>query len=266
MDIQCLKENKCCWLIAVPLAVLTLYLGALTLNEIKEGKYIGQTADLTNVFTISDTGEVYSKPDLAITTISVVSEKKTVADAISDNTEKMNAIIESAKGNGVEEKDLKTTNFYISPVYEWQKTADCGYYPCPEGKRVLTGYEVTQSLQVKIRDLEKVGKIIQDATNSGANQIGDLQFTIEKEDELKSQAREEAINKVKAKAQVLVEQLGVKIVKIVSYSENVGYNYPYPTYSSKAVGMGGGAEDATAQIQTGENKIEISVSITYEFR
>lgn len=265
MDIQCLKENKCCWLIAIPLIVLTFYLGVLTLNKIKEGKYIGQTAELTNTFVVSDTGTVYSKPDLAITTISVVSEEKTVAEAMADNTKKMNAIIESVKGNGVEEKDLKTTNFYISPMYEWEKVAECTYYPCPEGKRTLVGYSITQSLEVKIRDMEKVGEIIQGATDSGANQVGDLQFTIEEADNLKSQAREEAINKVKAKAKVLAEQLGVKIVKIASYSEGGVYNYPSATYSSKAVGMGG-AEDATAQIQTGENKTEVTVSITYEFR
>ncbi len=266
MDIQCLKENKCCcWLIAIPLIVLTAYVGVLTFNKIKESKYIGQTAELKNTFTISDTGDVYSKPDLAITTLSVVSEKKTVADAMSDNTDKMNAIIKSVKDNGVEDKDIKTVSFYISPVYEYQSAAACSYYPCPDGKRVLTGYQVTQSLQVKIRDLGKVGEIIQGATDNGANQVGDLQFTIENEDGLKSQAREEAINKVKAKAAVLAGQLGVKIIRIVSYSEGGGYSYLDSVYSAKSVAMGGG-ESATPQIQTGENKTEVTVSITYEFR
>ncbi len=265
MDIQCLKENKyCCWLIAIPLIVLTAYIGVLTLNKIKESRYIGETSDIRNAFTISDTGEVYSKPDLAVTTLSVVSEKKTVAEAMSDNTEKMNAIIKSVGDNGVEDKDMKTVNFYISPVYEYQSAVSCGYYPCPDGKRVLTGYQITQSLQVKIRDLEKVGEIIQGATDNGANQVGDLQFTIENEDDLKSQAREEAIDKVKAKAEALAKQLGVKIVRIVSYSESGAYNYPEALYSAKAVGMGGG--DSVPQIQTGENKIEATVSITYEFR
>lgn len=265
MDIQCLKENKCCcWLIAIPLIVLTAYVGVLTFNKIKESRYIGQTADLRNTFTISDTGDVYSKPDLAVTTLSVLSEKKTVTDAMSDNTEKMNAVIKSVKDNGVEDKDMKTVGFNITPVYEYQGSTACGYYPCPDGKRVLTGYQVTQSLQVKIRDLGKVGEIIQGATDNGANQVGDLQFTIENEDSLKSQAREEAINKVKVKAETLAKQLGVKIVRIVSYSEGGGYSYPEAAYSSKAVGMGGG--DTTPQIQTGENKTEVTVSITYEFR
>jgi hypothetical protein len=265
MDIQCLKGNKCChWILALPLIVLTAYFGVLTYNKIQESKYIGQTAEQKNTFTISDTGEVYAKPDLAITTLSVISEQKTVAEAMSDSTKKMNAIVKSVKDSGVEDKDIKTVGFYISPVYEWQSEVKCVYYPCPEGKRILTGYEITQSLQVKIRDLEKIGDIIQGATDNGANQVGDLQFTIEKEDDLKKQAREGAINKVKDKAKILADQLGVKIVRIVSYSEGGGYNYPTAVYSEKAVSASGG--DATPQIQTGENKIEATVSITYEFR
>jgi len=265
MDIQCLKGNKCChWILALPLIVLTAYFGVLTYNKIQESKYIGQTAEQKNTFTISDTGEVYSKPDLAITTLSVISEEKTVAIAMSDNTKKMNAIVESVKNNGVAEKDIKTVSFYITPVYEYEKAADCTYYSCPQGKRILTGYQITQSLEVKIRNLEKVGEIIQGATGNGANQVGDLQFTIEKEDDLKKQAREEAINKVKVKAKILADQLGVKIVRIVSFSEGGGYNYQNNLYLEKAVSMGGG--DAAPQIQTGENKIETTVSITYEFR
>jgi len=247
------------------LIILAVFLLALTVstivgiqNKIKEGKYIGQEIETKNTITVSDKGEVYAKPDLALTDFSVITEKKTVAEAMSENAEKMNAVIDFIKEQGVEDKDLKTVNFNIYPRYEWYDTIQ--FYP--QGKRVLVGYEVQQSLEVKIRDMEKIGDIIQGATDAGANQVGDLQFTIDNPDELKKQARGQAIEKAKNKAEELASQLGVKLVRITNFSESgvIPYYYGF----EKAVGMGGGEEAPAPEIETGENKIEITVSITYE--
>ena len=247
------------------LIILAVFLLALTVstivgiqNKIKEGKYIGQEIETKNTITVSDKGEVYAKPDLAITTFSVAIEKKTVAEAMKENAKKMNAVIDSVKEQGVEDKDLKTVNFNIYPRYEWYDTIQ--FYP--QGKRVLVGYEVQQSLEVKIRDMEKIGDIIQGATDAGANQVGDLQFTIDNQDEFKKQARGQAIEKAKNKAEELASQLGVKLVRITNFSESGVIPYYYGL--EKAVGMGGGEEAPAPEIETGENKIEITVSITYE--
>jgi hypothetical protein len=123
------------------------------------------------------------------------------------------------------------------------------------------GYEVTQSLEVKIRNMEKIGNIIEGATAAGANEVGDLQFTIDKQDELKSQARKEAIEKAKAKAKEIADQLGVKLVKITNFSENEVLPVPRPYFMEKVATE---EKAGTPQIQTGENKIEVQVSITYE--
>ncbi len=216
-----------------------------------------------NTITVSDTGTIYAKPDLVLTTASVVTEAKTVAEGLSENTKKMNAVILAVKNEGVEEKDLKTTSFNIYPRYEWYEPWTCDI-PCPSGKRVLVGYEITQSLQIKIRNMEKVGTIIQSATDAGANEVSDLQFTIDKEDELKAQARAEAINKAKAKAEELAKQLGIRLVRISNFSESGVVPYFYSMKEAAPLGMGGGTE--MPEIQTGENKIEVTVSITYEIR
>jgi len=247
-------------LVAAFLIVLIASYAAGTFNKIKEWKYIGQDVVTKNSITISESGEIYAKPDLAITSFSVITEAKTVAEAISENAKKMNAVMAAVKNQGVEEKDLKTINFSISPHYDYYDTSKI--YPY-EGKRVLTGYDVTQSLQVKIRNMEKVGNIIQAAVDSGSNEASDLQFTIDNQDALEKQAREQAINKVKAKAQEISGQLGVKLVKITSFSENNYTPYYWAMEKSAApAGLGGG--DAVPQIATGENKIQVTVSITYE--
>ena len=96
------------------IVVFTVLLVALTLftlvsiqNKIKEGKYIGQEIETKNTITVSDSGEIFAKPDLAIVIFSVVNEAKTVAKAMEENSEKMNAVINSMKNKGIEEKDLK---------------------------------------------------------------------------------------------------------------------------------------------------------------
>jgi len=245
-----------CIILMIFLFVLTIYVFVGIQNKVKEGRYIGQEIESKNTITVSGSGEVYTKPDLAFTTFSVITEKKQVAEAIGKNTEKMNAIIGSIEEQGVEKKDLKTTDFRVYPRYEWQEKTR--FYP--SGKRVLVGYEIRQSLEVKIRDMEEIGVIIQKATDSGANQVGDLRFTVDDEDEIKKQARGQAIDEAKEKAKELASQLGVKLVRIVSFNEG-GIAPRYYAFE-EAIGMEG--EDKAPQIEVGENKIEVNVSITYE--
>jgi len=255
-----LKEKEKC-LCATLLVIFGIFLITLIISEAIDIRDKIQMTE--NTITVADSGEVYAKPDLALTTFSVITEEKTVAEALSKNTEKMNAVIDFVKDQGVEEKDLKTTSFNIYPRYEYQRV-EPEIYPYPPGKRVLVGYEVTQSLEVKIRDMAKIGDILQGATDAGANQAGDLQFTIDKEDELKKQAREQAIEKAKTKAKELASQLGVNLVRISNFSESSIIPRYYDYGLEKAAAMGVGEEAPQPQIETGENKIEVTVTITYE--
>lgn len=248
-------------------AVFVIFLIALTIstivdvqNKIKQGRYIGQEVETKNTITVSGTGEAYAKPDLALITFSVRNESKTVSSAMAENTANMNAIISVIKSKGIKDKDLKTTSFNVYPRYEWQKE-QAETWPHSEGKRVLVGYEISQSLQVKIRDLNKMGEIIQGATDAGANQVGSLQFTIDDQDSLKKEARKEAIEEAKEKAEELADQLGIKLVRITSFSEG-GVVPRYYDYALKESAIS--SESPMPQIETGENKIEVSVSITFE--
>lgn len=247
------------------LVFLVVWLGVAIQNSIKQGRYIGRDIESRETITVSGQGEVYAKPDLALIDFSVISQAKTVDGAMADNTGKMNGVIDFIKGLGVGDKDLKTTNFNIYPRYEWQEAGTC-FPPCPVGRRALVGYEVHQSLQVKIRDMEKIGEIIQGSTAAGANEVGSLRFTIDNQDELKKQARAEAIEKAKIKAKELSSQLEVKLVRITNFSE--GSSLPRSYDFSEAAMMGKGMEEQALEpdIETGENKIEINVSITYEIR
>jgi len=243
----------------VLLSALTIFIVVLivstsvgVVNKIKEGRYISQNVRMRNSIVISETGEVYAEPDLAVISFAVINEAKSVTYAMNENSATMNDVVDAIKEQGVEDKDLKTTSFNIYPRYEYSE----GTY----GKRILVGYEVAQELQVKIRDLGKIGTIIERATDSGANRVEDLYLTIDKQDALKKQAREQAIAQAKTKAEELTLQLNVKLGKIVSFSENF-YVPRYDVQYSMKEGIGGGE---VPDIQTGENKISVSVIITYE--
>lgn len=273
-------SKKYFWIILCIFSViLSIYVFVLAINEFKAGKYIGRSSAMQNTITVSGKSELYSKPDLAKMSFSVVNEAKTVAEAVKNNAEKMNEIIATVKKLGVEEKDLKTTGFSIAPHYNYIKGVINDEMPLRsnamspiepqkaiqssiiEEKRVLTGYDVTQTLEVKIRAFEKISDIIDGATNSGANQVGDLQFSIDEPEKLQNQAKDEAINDAKIKAKELSNKLGVKLVKIVNfYENNYGVSYDYATKDS-AMGI---SAAPSPRVEPGQSKIEANVNIVYE--
>ncbi|KKQ76033.1 MAG: hypothetical protein US98_C0053G0011 [Parcubacteria group bacterium GW2011_GWC1_38_6] len=239
----------------------------IAVNQIKGSRYIGKYPEGQNTITVEGTGKIYAKPDLAVTSFSVQIEQKTVAGAMDENAKKMNAIIEAIKKTGINEKDIKTTNFYVYPRYEWRGSGVvCLAFPCPspDQTRVLVGYEVTQTLEVKIRDMAKIGDTIKIATDLGANQINDVSFTIDNVDELKNQARAEAIKQAREKAKDLASQLNVRLIGVVGFQDGGGIGIPRMA-EGYAMGIGGGEDKSeTPQIETGERVIESNVSIIYE--
>jgi len=136
----CDCKPKIIFILAIVFVVFLIALTASTIvdvqNKIKQGRYIGQDVEIKNTVTVSGTGEVYSKPDLALITFSVRNEAETVSAAMAENTAKMNAIISIMKSKGIEDKDLKTTSFNVYPRHEWQK-AQKEIWPQPDGKHKL---------------------------------------------------------------------------------------------------------------------------------
>jgi len=226
-------------------------------------RYIGAGVQPTNVISVSGYGEAFGAADIATFSFSVVSEKSTVAAAQTDATNKINAITKYIKDAGVAEKDIQTTDYSVYPQYEYNQIV-CVSYPCPSGRQVLKGYQVRQTTTIKVRDLAKAGELLTGVGGKGATEMSGLQFTFDDPNKLQNDARGKAISDAKAKADQLAKQLGVSLVRVVSFNENGG-GYPGPMYT-KAVGMGGDAVQSAPEISVGQNKVSISVSITYEIR
>ncbi len=209
----------------------------------------------TNVISISATGEVFVKPDVAQLSASVVREALTVADAQKQHTEAINRVTEILRQSGIEDKDIKTSAYNIFPLYDYIETKG----------RVFKGYEVSQTLDVKIRNLDNVGKVLAGATEAGANQIGGISFVIDDQDAVKREARKQAIDKAKEKASQIESDLGIKLGKLINFSESGG---DFPIYKfAEGLGMGGdiGAVPAP-DLPAGENQVLVTVNLTYEIK
>lgn len=252
----------------VTVVLLALFLGLKSLAELKGLRYIGAGVMATNMITVSGYGESFGAPDIATFSFSVNSEKKTVAAAQAEATEKINAIIDYLAEAGIDKKDIRTTDYSVYPQYDYQ-TQDClpGIY-CSGGKQVLRGYQVRQTTTVKIRDTAKAGDVLSGVGSKGATEVSSLNFTFDNPNQLEDDARGKAIADAKQKAHELAKQLGVKLVRVVSFNENSGGN-PSPMYArDMAYGLGGAVESkATApEISIGQNKVQNYVSVTYEIR
>ncbi len=209
-----------------------------------------------NQITVSGEGKVYAKPDVAIVNLGVTTQGQTTADVIKSNTDKMNAVIQSVKDSGVDEKDILSTTYNLSPFYDYTQAAG----------RTFKGYTLQQNIEVKIRDFTKIGDVLAKSTVAGANLVGDLQFTIDNPEQFKEQARAKAIEQAKASAQNLAKESGIKLGKLINVYENYS---PYPVmYNSKAMGMGGGVEvpAPVPTIQPGQQEVNITITLTYQVR
>jgi uncharacterized protein YggE len=250
----------------IAVILLGVFLAVQAIGGVLGWKYIGSGVAASNTISVSGHGEALAVPDIATFTYSVVSEKPTVAAAQADATAKANAVTAYLKSAGIDTKDIQTSGYSINPQYDYT-TQVCTNGFCPGGKQVLRGYEVRQSTTVKVRDTAKAGDLLAGVGEKGATELSGLSFTFDKPDAPQTEARDKAIADAKAKADVLAKQLGVTLVRVVSFNENSAGGYPRPMAYSTAVGNQ--AKDLAAvapEISVGQNNVTDDVTVTYEIK
>jgi uncharacterized protein YggE len=253
----------------VLMVVGIVFLAAQSVLAVRSWKLTDDKAGSPEI-SVSGKGEAFAVPDMATFTYSVIEDGKTVKEAQDKATKKTNDALAYLKNAGVEEKNIRTVGYNINPRYNYEtKVCPAGTY-CVPGREVLVGYQVSQSVEVKVKDTTKAGDLLSGIGSIGVQNVSGLSFTIENEDSILADARAKAIADAKAKAEVLAKDLGVKIVRIKTFQENIG-GFPIYAYESKASldvanqaadGRGG----AAPSLPTGENKVTSNVSITFEIR
>ena len=196
-------------------------------------------------------GSVSQAPDLATISFGVTKRSSTVSDAQNQTNKAIDSVLENLKNLGISEKDLKTTNYSVNPNYNF------------EGIQKISGYTVTQNIELKIKDINNTNKAIDAITANGGNLIGQVQFGFDDKTKakLEDKARKEAVKNAKEKAQSLANSAGIRLGKIINVTESQdNFPRPIPFESAKA----GIQETPSTNITPGENNIKISVTLTYE--
>jgi uncharacterized protein len=250
--------------------IVAVYFSVRVIAELKEYQFIGGGAPASNVISFNGQGEVSAVPDLATVSFTLRASEKVVSTAQEKIANKEKKVLDFLDTQGIDKKDIKTQNYSSYPKYEW-KQAVCpppGITEifCLPGENVLVGYEVSENISVKIRDLEKVGAVVAGLGSIGVDQMNGPNFSIDDEDGLEAEARKLAIKDARAKAEALASDLGVRLVRIVSFSESGGYPEPYYARGATALDYAETAQAPTPELPTGENTITSNVNITYEIR
>ncbi|MCD5382110.1 MAG: SIMPL domain-containing protein [Candidatus Pacebacteria bacterium] len=255
------KYMRMLFALVLIMGIVALY--AYTQRTLKEAQYLtGNAATIS----VSGEGEVLARPDIASFSFSVRAEATEAAAAQAQSAEAVNAILAYLKDEGIAEEDAKTQKYQLRPQYDYVR-ATCAVGTCSDSKRVLRGYEVNQSVIVKVRDTGAAGALLAGVGERGATSISELNFTVDEEDVHVVAAREKAIADAKDKAQELADDLGVQLVRIVGFNEAGGGRIDYMAETrmmpfDDAVGV----VAMVPEMPVGENTFTSNVSITYEVK
>lgn len=246
------------------LTFLALFLFAQAMSTL--GNLDRPANPATDTITVQGNGQATLPPDVANVSFTVQNTAAAVADAQVATTKQANAAIDFVKGQDVADKDVKTLSYDISPQYSYPNPCAPGM-ACPlyTSSPKIIGYQVSETIQVTMRDLTKVGALLGGLGKLSVQNISGPNFALDDSTAGYDAARADAITKAKVQATLLAKQLDVHLGKIVNFSESSG-NVVYP----RAYSMSVGATDAKAapvpSVPSGENTYNASVSITYEIR
>jgi uncharacterized protein YggE len=235
-------------------------IGALVLGAMSWAAPVAaQQASITQTIAgtrldVSATGEVTRVPDVAVISAGVVTRSPTANAAMQEAADRMSKVLAALKRAGVTERDIQTGSVNLNPEYR---------YPENQAPQ-LVGYTASNSLTIRFRNIRSSGKILDALVAEGANQINGPNLTIDKPEAALDEARANAIAIGRSRAELYARSLGMRIARVVSISENGGYAVPPPAPPPMAM-MARGERDSTS-IQPGEQKLQVSLAITYELQ
>lgn len=241
--------NKKIWFSGALIALLVVVM--VSFSGVKAESAVGKYSPPRSL-SVSGTGVIKAAPDMARIVLGYVNEEKDAKTSQENNAKVSNEIVRVLKEMGIADKDLQTTEFSINPIYT--------YYPDKEP--VIRGYQTSNMLSVAVRDIAKIGTVIDVGSRAGANRFQNINFDIADREILKFQAIEEAMRDARKKAEAALKPEGEKILQIVSVSVDGGWTQPSPAYRND---MKEGAAPSAPNIQAGELTMTITVQVTYSF-
>lgn len=239
------------WIIGIVLAGLFFVAGQYVASQPARVK---QEVEAGREISVSGTVKAYATPNVAKYSLSIATGPQGSAEeALALLAQRSDAVVKALKSEGVEEKDITTTNLSINPIYDF-----------PNGRQMLRGFEASQSLEVTIRNLEKIGTILSTATGEGVNSAGGLRFEVDDIEKVRTAAQEKAIEDVRQRAEQLARALGVGLGRVKTFDTSSQGPPPMPFLAREAVDSV--ASVPAPEVPVGTQEIQETVAITYELR
>ncbi len=215
---------------------------------------IAQTSDLAGArppsITVAGTGESHGKPDFAQVQVGVVTEAVTAAEALRKNNEAMSQLMVMIRKRGIEDRDLQTVQINVSPRYKYDKNQ--------QEPPKIAGYQVTNEVHVKVRNLTTLGAFLDETVSLGANQVRGISFGVAEPAQLMDEARKRAIADAQRRARVYAEAAGLKLGGPIRIDEQAGSRPgPYPAARMEA------AVASAVPIALGEQTFSVTVTVSY---
>lgn len=258
------------------IAALSLGLSPAVAQPIAPVPIVGPS---NTVLTVSGEGKSLRTPDIAMFTAGVTTQGKSAAEALSSNSTAMDRVISQLRAAGIAGRDIQTSNLNVEPLYSDpnRDAAMAARYgarpyvpPAPEASLPkIIGYRATNSVSVRQRDLRNFGKVIDTLVAAGANQVYGPSFTMIDPEPALDQARVQAVQKAKDRAQLYAKAAGLKIVRVLSISEGGGYFGPTPVNILASSSVYGGTPPPPpppppAPVQPGELQMNATVTVLFE--
>jgi len=213
---------------------------------------VANSAQQPRTLSAAGTGQVYIVPDIAYVNVGVRVDADEVSAALAANNVQANAIADALKALGVEKSDIQTSNFNVYPMQDWG----------PDGQISRKYYVVENTVYITVRDLTKLGQLLDTVVSSGANTINGISFDVLDKSAAQAEARDKAIANAKAEAEAIAAAAGVKLDMIQTLNVyNSGVSIPM--YESKGLGGGAAAYDTSVPISAGQLKVTADANITF---
>ncbi len=231
---------------------LSASLGLLTVLSAAAPSWAIEMKELPPSVSVTGEGHAYARPDQAQISMGVVSDSKTAAIALKNNSEKMTKLIATLKVKGIAEKDILTSNFSVNPQYRYDNVNG-------QQRPSIIGYQVSNDVQVKIRNLPTLGDILDAVVTAGANNVNGISFSLAEPDGVLDQARQKAMSDAKRKAELYAGAAGVKVGRVLYITESSGTVQPPRPMMMQAAR----ASMESVPISSGEQESTASITVVY---
>ena len=203
------------------------------------------------LLSVSAQADAKRVPDVATISAGVVTQAADANAAMRSNAEQMSKVVAAIKAAGIAERDVQTSGISVQPQYRYAENQP----------PAITGYQASNTVNLKVRDIAKLGKILDTLVAQGANQVNGPSFEVDKPDEGYDEARLAALKKAEARAETYAKALGLRVRRIVSISEGGGFQPPIPMMRMQAMDAMGAKETS---VSPGENTLSVSIDVVFE--